>query len=90
MAESVHTAATCPLLKQNALCPIVGVSGRKHHRGAYILSLVAENSLPLSINPKLTELSQFFSRDPKALFQLQINRTAASYKLKDGQLTTPH
>ena len=49
-----------------------------------ILKVISENSLPLSVVPKLIEFSQFLSRDPKALYQLRVNRTAASYKLKHG------
>ena len=48
------------------------------------LSFAAKNSLPLSTVPKLIEFSQFLARDPKALSQLQLNRTAATYKLKHG------
>ena len=57
---------------------------RKHHLEGYILSFIAESSLPLSVVPKLIEFSQFLSRDPKALYQLRVNQTAASYKLKHG------
>ena len=84
VAENVHTTAACPSLKQNTSPPIVNVPDRKHHLEAYILSFVAENSSPLSVVPKLIEFSQFLFRDPKALSQIQINRTAASYKLKHG------
>ena len=84
VAENVHTTATCPSLKQNTSQPIVSMSDRINHVEAYILSFAAENSLPLSTVPKLIEFSQFLARDPKALSQLQMNRTAATYKLKHG------
>ena len=84
VSENIHTTATCPLLKENTSSPIVSVSDCKHHLKAYILSFVAENSLPLSVVPKFIYFSQFFSRDPKALSQLQMNWTAASFKLKHG------
>ena len=84
VAENVHTTAACPSLKENTSRPIVSVSDRKHHLEGYILSFIAESSLPLSVVPKLIEFSQFLSRDPKALYQLRMNRTAASYKLKHG------
>ena len=84
VAENVHTTAACPSLKENTSRPIVSVSDRKHHLEGYILSFIAENSLPLSVVPKLIEFSQFLSRDPKALSQLRMNRTAASCKLKHG------
>ena len=82
VAENVHTTATCPSLKENTSRLIVSVSDRKYHLEAYILSFVAENSLLLSAVPKLIEFSQ--SRDPKALSEFKMNRTAASYKLKHG------
>ena len=84
VAENVHPTAACPSLKENTLRPIISVSDRKHHLEAYILSFITENSLPPSVVPKLIEFSQFLSRDPKALSQLRMNRTAASYKLKHG------
>ena len=72
-------------MKENTSHPIASVSDQKHHLEAYILSFVAEDLLPQSIVPtKLIEFSQFLSRDPKALSQLRMNRTAASYKLKHG------
>ena len=86
VAENVHTTATCPSLKENTSRPVVSISDRIHHLEAFILSFAAENSLPLSTVPKLIEFSQFLARDPKALSQLQMNRTAATYKLKHGLL----
>ena len=78
VAENVHTTATW---EENASRPIVCVSDHKHHLEAYTLSFVAENSLPLSVVPRLIKFSQFWSRDPKALPHLQMNRIAA-YKIK--------
>ena len=72
------------LVDREHVSPIVSVSDHKHRLEAYILSFVAEISLLLSVVPKLIEFSQFLSRDPKALSQLRMNRTAASYKLKHG------
>ena len=86
VAENVQTTAACPLLKENTSHPIVSVSDHKHHLEGYILSFIAENSLRLSVVPKLIEFSQFLLRDPKALYQLRMNQTAASYKLKHGVL----
>ena len=81
VAENFHTTAACPSLKENT--SIASVSDQKHLE-AYILSFVAEDLLPLSVVPKLIEFSQFSSRDPKVLSQLQMNRIAVSYKLKHG------
>ena len=90
VAENVHTTAACPSLKENTSRPIVSVSDRKHHLEGYILSFIAENSLPLLVVPKLIEYFQFLSRDPKALYQLRMNQTAASYQLKHGLLVHIH
>ena len=53
-----------PSLKENTSHLIVSVSDRKHIE-AFILSFVAEDLLPQSVDPKLIEFSQFSSRDPK-------------------------
>ena len=84
VAENVHTTAACPSLKENISFLIVSVSDHKHHLEGYILSFIAENSLLPSVVSKLIEFFQILSRDPKALYQLQMNRTAASYKPKHG------
>ena len=81
---NVHTTATCPSLKENTLRPIVIVSDCKRHLETYILSLIAENSLRLSFAITLIEFFHFLSTDPKVLYQLQLNWTDASYKLKHG------
>ena len=47
VAENVHTTAAYPSLKENTSRRIVSVSDRKHHLEAYILSFIAESSLPL-------------------------------------------
>ena len=57
VAENVHPTAACPSLKENTSRPIVSVSDLKHHLEAYILYFIAENSLPLSVVPKLIEFS---------------------------------
>lgn len=65
-------------------CRLVGISDRKSHLEAMTLSFVAENSLPLSIVPKLIDLAKELGRDPKALNSISMERTSATYKLKDG------
>ena len=64
VAENVHTTATCPSLKENTSCLVVSISDHIHYLEAFILSLAAENTLPLSTGPKLIEFSQFLARDP--------------------------
>ena len=57
VGENFHTTATCPSLKENTSGLVVSISDRIHHLEAFILSFAAENSLPLSAVPKLTEFS---------------------------------
>ena len=54
------------------------------HLEAYVISFVVENSLPLSSVQKFTEFAKNLAIDHKALSELKMNRTAASYKLVDG------
>ena len=84
VAVNIYTTVACPSLKENTSRPIVSVSDRKHHLEGYILSFVAENSLLLSLVPKLIEFFQFLSRDPKAIYQLCKNRTVLLTSLNMG------
>ena len=59
VAEIVHTTATRPSLKENTMHPTASVLGHKHHLEAYILSFIAENSLPLSVVPNLVSFLSF-------------------------------
>ena len=84
VAENVHETATCPSLKEQTSGKIYSLVDRTINLEAYILSFTAENSLPLSSVPKLIEFGKFLSRDRKALSRVKMERTAATYKLKDG------
>ncbi|KAK9976852.1 hypothetical protein ABG768_018673 [Culter alburnus] len=55
---------------------------------ALVLGFVAENSLPLSITPGLVDLAKVLAKDPKALAELSMDRTSASYKLNYGVKNT--
>lgn len=67
-----------------ALQPTVSLMDRTSNIEAMILSFVAEHSLSLSLVPSLVELAKATAMDPKALSDLQLARTTASYKLVDG------
>ena len=70
---------------RNKINPIVmSLVDRKHYLEAYVISFVVENSLPLSSVPKFIEFAKNLARDHKALSEMKMNRTAASYKLVDG------
>ena len=83
IAQSVHTTSKCPAMR-NKINPVVSLVDRKHHLEAYVISFMVENSLPLSSVPKFIEFAKNLARDHKALSELKMNRTAASYKLVDG------
>ena len=83
IAENVHTTFKCPAMR-NKINPIVmSLVDRKHYLEAYVISFVVENSLPLSSVPKFIEFAKNLAIDHKALSELKMNRTAASYKLVD-------
>ena len=75
-SNSSSEISTCTPLVRECTMPygVAGASDCKHHLEAYTLPFVAENPLPLSVVPKLIQFSQFLSRDPKALSQLQMNQ----------------
>ena len=64
--------------------PAVSLSDRTSHQEALICTFVAENSLPLSVTPKLVELAKGLSRDPKALSDVALSRRSATRKLVHG------
>ena len=82
IAENVHTTSKCPAM-HNKINPVVSLVDRKHHLEAYVISFVVESSLVLSSVPKFIEFAKNLARDHKALSELKMNRTAASYKLVD-------
>lgn len=49
-----------------------------------VLGVVAEYSLPLSMAPVLVNLSRALAQDKKALSQIHLTRTTASYKMHHG------
>ena len=67
----------------NKIYPVVSLVGREQLK-AYVISFVVENYLPLSYVLKFTEFAKNLARDHKALPELKMNRTGASYKLVDG------
>ena len=71
-------------LREEAARKMYSVVDRTINLDGYILSFAAENSLPLSSVPKLIEFGKILSRDSKALSRVNMGRTAATYKLKDG------
>ncbi|GFS21903.1 hypothetical protein ElyMa_003349600 [Elysia marginata] len=70
---------------QEILQPIpVSLADKKSHLEGLICTFIAENDLPLSSAPKLLDLAKELSKDPKALNEIKMERTCASYKLIHG------
>ena len=67
----------------NKIYPVVSLVGREQLK-AYVISFVVENYLPLSYVLKFNEFAKNLARDHKALPELKMNCTGASYKLVDG------
>ena len=82
-APNVHEGSSCAgMIKP--MQPHISILDRKSHMEAMTVSFVAEHSLPLSITTQLMKFGQEFSRDIKATKDLTMQRTTASYKLKEG------
>ena len=79
---NIHDTVSSPAVRENTSQPTVSRSNQKLHLDAYILSFATENLLLLLFVPKLIEYFQFVSRDSRALSQLEMNRTGATYKFK--------
>ena len=84
VASNVHDSETCSTKRQPAARPIISIKDRVHYTEAFILSFAVENSLPISKVPKLVEFAQYLAKDIKALNEVKMDRTAATYKLKYG------
>ena len=73
---------------EDALIPVT-LAERKSNMEAMILGVVAENSLPLSIVPKIKKLVTALALDTKAMGSLStMDRTHCSYKLTHGLAKT--
>ena len=81
IAESVRISSKCPALR-NKTNPIVSPIDCKHHLEACAISFIVETSLPLS-SSKTNWIDRNLFRNCKALSQLKLNRTVASYKFVD-------
>ena len=68
--------------------PIVPISDRVHHQEATVLGFMTENSLSLSMAPRLVTLTKELARDPSALSKLSMGRTSATYKATYGLAKT--
>jgi hypothetical protein len=74
-----------------AVC--VSLTDRTSHLEEFLMSFVAEKSVPFSmfsLVPDLTELAKEMSRDHKAFEKLEMSRTTASYKIREGHGVVNH
>ena len=85
---NIHDEAICSAKKERGLPKIVSFADRKAHAEGFLVSFMAENSIPFTLAPKLVEFAQMMSSDAKVLQQLSMSRFTASYKLCEGLAAT--
>ena len=64
--------------------PAVPVKDRIVSQEAMLLGFLAENTLPFTMAPKVSELTKAMSADKTTLSKLSVSRTTASYKMRFG------
>ncbi|XP_019731634.1 uncharacterized protein LOC109519504 [Hippocampus comes] len=88
-APNILDSSSCSELVQPPR-PDISIQDRKAHLEAMTLAFISEHSLPLTLIPRLINFAQEFGRDPKASQGMKMERTTASYKLKDGLAEVLH
>ena len=83
-APNIHSDAQCSKRVEPQLPKIPSFQDRVAHTEAFVVSYIAENSLPFSMAPKLMEFAKFMAKDPKVLAKISMSRETATYKLTDG------
>ena len=83
-APTIHNEAHCNARTELTLPKIPSFQDRVAHNEAFILSFIAENSLPFAMAPKLLDFARFMAKDAKVLAKLSMCRTTASYKMTEG------
>ena len=83
-APNVHDGEACQSIRKDPLPLIVSLDDRKAHTEAFLVSFMAEHSLPFTLAPQLIRLAQELSKDSRCLQSMSMARTTASYKLRDG------
>lgn len=87
MASGSSSSISTPPVQQQ---PRVPESDRTSHAEATVLGFIAEQSMSLSMAPRLVSLAKHLARDPVALDKMSMERSAASYKLRFGMGKTFH
>ncbi|KAJ3596140.1 hypothetical protein NHX12_002549 [Muraenolepis orangiensis] len=90
LLKTSMTPAACSASHVKPSRPIiVSFIDRKSHQEACVLAFIAEHSLftpihSLTMAPHLIKFAQEFTRDPKVTNAMSMERTTASYKLREG------
>lgn len=87
-APNIHDGQACHSKRKDPLPRIVSFEDRKAHNEAFIVSFMAEHSLPFTLAPHLIRFTQELSKDTRALQSTSMARTTASYKLREGLAAT--
>ena len=72
------------------LLPVASLQDQKSHAEAFVVSFLAEHTLPFTMAPQVIRLAQELERDHKTLQSLSMDRTITSYKLREGLGETIH
>ena len=86
---NVHDAQICDGKAKQPLQPVASRQDGKSH-AAFVVSFSAEHTLPFTMAPRVIRLAQELARDHKTLQSLSMDRTTASYKLREGLGETIH
>ncbi len=83
-----HNDVVCASSAEPA--PIVQFVDRRSHAEGRTLAFMAQHGLPLQMVPHLLKYAQEMAREPKVLASLSMERTTASYKLREGMGLAVH
>ena len=83
-APNIHSEVNCSSRIEPVLPRIPIFQDRLAHNEAFIVSFIAENSLPFTMAPKLIEFAKFLARDSKVLAKIKMSRETAAYNLTEG------
>lgn len=82
--ESNTSTSNSSAAQPHPVRPIVHIDDRVHHQEATLLGFMAENSMSLSMAPRLVSFAKELAWDASALNKLSVSRASATYKLTYG------
>ena len=83
-APNIHSEAHCSSRTEPVLPKIPSFQDRLSHNEVFVVSFIAENSLPFTMAPKLIEFAKVMANDANVLAEISMSRETAAYKLTDG------